>query len=125
MAPNLSFAPSIANGTCNPAASAQYITQFFNNTDIAPIPGLATITADLYGDATVPSAATEAGASGLSPQILIPTPVVPSPSACVASASMPMADAPIPMTAATDPMQAMASGSAVAMSSGVSPPSGC
>jgi hypothetical protein len=70
---NLSFAPSIANGTCNPAVSAQNLTEFFNNTEVAPIPGLATITAGSYSDATIPSAATEAGASGLSPEIIVPS----------------------------------------------------
>jgi hypothetical protein len=70
---NLSFAPSIANGACNPAVSAQNLTEFFNNTEVAPIPGLATITAGSYSDATIPSAATEAGASGLSPEIIVPS----------------------------------------------------
>ena len=85
--PNLSFAPSIANGTCNPAVSAQNLTEFFNNTEVAPIPGLATITAESYGDATIPSAATEAGASGLSPLIIVPTPGVAS-APCVGSSVM-------------------------------------
>jgi hypothetical protein len=70
---NLAFAPSIGNGTCNPAASTQNLTEFFNNTEVAPIPGLATITAGSYSDATIPSAATEAGASGLSPEIIVPS----------------------------------------------------
>ena len=41
---------------------------------IAPIPGLATITGPAFSDATIPSAATEAGGGSLSPQIIVPTP---------------------------------------------------
>jgi hypothetical protein len=40
----------------------------------SPIPGLATITGPLFSDATIPSAATEAGGAGLSPEIVVPTP---------------------------------------------------
>jgi hypothetical protein len=83
--PNLSFAPSMANGACNPAASAQYLNEFFNNTVIAPIPGLATTTGALYSEATIPTATTEAGASGLSPQIIVPTLLLPTTSPCVTS----------------------------------------
>ena len=108
--PNLSFAPSIANGTCNPAVSAQNLTEFFNNTEVAPIPGLATITAESYGDATIPSAATEAGASGLSPLIVVPTPGVAS-APCIGSSAM-------TGTSSLD-------GAAVAGMSGLSSPPGC
>jgi hypothetical protein len=38
------------------------------------IPGLANITGPAFSDATIPSAATEAGAAGLSPEIVVPTP---------------------------------------------------
>jgi hypothetical protein len=112
--PNLSFAPSIANGTCNPAASAQNLTEFFNNTEIAPIPGLATITGGSYSDATIPSAATEAGASGLSPQIIVPTPASPCAGSTTATTMM------------TDPSSlAMTSSTGVAATSGLLSPSSC
>ncbi len=65
--PNAYFAPSIMNGACNPAISAQNLTEFFNNTAVAPIPGLATITGPAFSDATIPSAATEAGPNGSEP----------------------------------------------------------
>jgi hypothetical protein len=45
-----------------------------NSVTIAPIPGLATITAPAFSDATIPSAATEAGGESLSPEIIVPTP---------------------------------------------------
>jgi hypothetical protein len=112
--PNLSFAPSIANGTCNPAASAQNLTEFFNNTEVAPIPGLATITGESYGDATIPSAATEAGASGLSPQIIVPTPASP----CAGGTTI--------TTTMTNPSGlAMTSSIGTAATSGLLSPSSC
>jgi hypothetical protein len=40
----------------------------------SPIPGLATITGPAFSDATISSAATEAGGAGLSPEIVVPTP---------------------------------------------------
>jgi hypothetical protein len=76
--PNSYFAPSIMNGTCNPAISAQNLTEFFNNTTVAPIPGLATITGPVFSDATIPSAATQAGGAGQSPLIIGPS-ILPSP----------------------------------------------
>ena len=72
--PNSSFAPSISNGTCNPAINAQNATEILGNTTVAPIPGLATITGPQYDDATVPATSTETGGDGLSPQIIVPTP---------------------------------------------------
>lgn len=72
--PNLSFAPSISTGVCNPAIDTQNASEILGNTTVAPIPGLATVTPSQYGDATVPSASTETTADGLSPQIIVPTP---------------------------------------------------
>jgi hypothetical protein len=128
--PNLSFAPSMANGTCNPAASAQNLTEFFNNTEVAPIPGLATITAELYGDATIPSAATEAGTSGLSPLIIVPTPGVAT-APCVGSSAMTdTSSLAMPGTSSlivpnTSSLAMPSDGTAAAGMSGLSSPSGC
>jgi len=40
----------------------------------SPIAGLATITGPAFSDATISSAAMEAGGAGLSPEIIVPTP---------------------------------------------------
>jgi hypothetical protein len=78
--PSPSFGSSIANGGCNPANATQNALEALGVAAvIAPIPGLATITAPTYSDATVPSAMTEAGGSGLSPLIVVPSPLVVSP----------------------------------------------
>lgn len=110
-----SFGGSIMSGTCDPTAGTRAVIEALGSSVSVTIPGLATIDASTYVDATIPPTATEAGAPGLSPQIIVPTPALPSP--CVASATMP---------SITDPTaQAMASGTAVATSSGVASPSGC
>jgi hypothetical protein len=70
-----SFGTSVTTGACNAAASTTEATEALGNSvTIAPIPGLATITAPAFSDATIPSAATEAGGESLSPQIIVPTP---------------------------------------------------
>jgi hypothetical protein len=75
--PNPSFNPSIASGACNPAIGAQNIVEALGIAAVvAPIPGLATIEASTYADATVPTAMTEAGATGMSPLIVVPSPPV-------------------------------------------------
>jgi hypothetical protein len=116
--PNSSFGTSITTGACNPATITQNIAEFFNNTAVAPIPGLATITGSAFSDATIPSAATEAGGSGQSPQIISPTPNVPSTSPCAGNIT-------IPPTVTTDPTTLMSS--STSMTEASSPPSlfGC
>ena len=69
-----SFGTSIMTGACNPAAAALEATEASGNSIASPIPGLATITGPAFSDATIPSAATEAGGAGLSPEIVVPTP---------------------------------------------------
>jgi len=74
-----SFGTSVMSGTCNPTASAQAAIEASGTaTAVSPIPGLATITGPAYSDATIPTAAAEAGGAGLSPLIIVPTPVDPS-----------------------------------------------
>ena len=116
--PSFSFGTSIMTGACNPATITQNTAEFFDNTAVVPIPGLATITGPTFSDATIPTAATEAGGSGESPQIIGPTPVVPSASPCGANVT-------IPPTVITDPTTLMSSGTSMADVS--SPPSlfGC
>jgi hypothetical protein len=116
--PNSSFGASIMTGACNPATITQNTAEFFNNTAVAPIPGLATITGPTFSDATIPSAATETGGSGQSPQIIVPTPNIPSASPCVGNTT-------IAPTVITDPTTLMSSGATMATAS--SPPSlfGC
>jgi hypothetical protein len=103
--PNSSFGTSITTGACNPATITQKIAEFFNNTAVVPIPGLATITGPTFSDATIPTAATEAGGSGESPQIIGPTPDVPSASPCIGNTT-------IAPTVLTDPTTLMSSGTA-------------
>ena len=70
-----SFGTSVTTGACNAAARTREATEALGNSvTIAPIPGLATITGPAFSDATIPSAATEAGGESLSPQIIVPTP---------------------------------------------------
>jgi glucose/arabinose dehydrogenase len=70
-----SFGTSVTTGACNAVASTTEATEALGNSvTIAPIPGLATITGPAFSDATIPSAATEAGGESLSPQIIVPTP---------------------------------------------------
>jgi hypothetical protein len=59
---------------CNPTAAALDATEALGNNVASPIPGLATITGPAFSDATIPSAATEAGGAGMSPEIVVPTP---------------------------------------------------
>jgi hypothetical protein len=112
------FGTSIMSGSCDPTASANATIEALGTTVAVTLPGLGTTTAPTYGDATIPSAATEAGAAGMSPLIVVPTPAVPSASPCVGNAT-------IPLTVITDPTALMAGGAAVATTS--SPPSlfGC
>jgi hypothetical protein len=69
-----SFGTSVMTGACNPTAAAMNATEGSGNSVATPIPGLATITGPAFSDATIPSAATEAGGAGLSPEIVLPTP---------------------------------------------------
>jgi hypothetical protein len=69
-----SFGTSVMTGGCNPTAAVQDATEASGDSVASPIPGLATITGPAYSDATIPSAATEAGGAGLSPEIVVPTP---------------------------------------------------
>ena len=69
-----SFGTSVTTGACNSAASTTDATEALGNSVTAPIPGLAIITGPAFSDATIPSAATEASAAGLSPLIIVPTP---------------------------------------------------
>jgi len=69
-----SFGASGMTGACDPTAAAVEATEASGNSVASPIPGLATITGPAFSDATIPSAATEAGAAGLSPEIVVPTP---------------------------------------------------
>lgn len=69
-----SFGTSIMTGACNPTAATLDATEALGNSVASPIPGLATITGPAFSDATIPSAATEAGGAGMSPEIVVPTP---------------------------------------------------
>ena len=69
-----SFGTSVVTGACNPTAAALNATEASGDSVASPIPGLATITGPEYGDATIPSAAIEAGGTGQSPEIVLPTP---------------------------------------------------
>jgi hypothetical protein len=64
-------------GTCDPTASARATIEALGSGVAVSIPGLATTTEATYSDATIPSTATEAGGAGLSPLIIVPTPVIP------------------------------------------------
>jgi hypothetical protein len=68
------FGTSIMTAACNPAAAILDATEASGNSLASPIPGLATITGPAFSDATISSAATEAGGAGLSPEIVVPTP---------------------------------------------------
>jgi hypothetical protein len=68
------FGTSIMTAACNPAAATLDATEASGNSVASPIPGLATITGPAFSDATISSAATEAGGAGLSPEIVVPTP---------------------------------------------------
>jgi hypothetical protein len=116
-APVSSFGTSIMTGACNPAAITQNTSEFFNNTAVVPTPGLATITGSTFSDATIPIGATEAGSSGQSPQVIVPTPNIPSASPCVGNTT-------IAPTVITDPTTLMSSGTGMTASA---PPSlfGC
>ena len=69
-----SFGTSVTTGGCNVTAAALDVTEASGSSVASPIPGLATITGPAFSDATIPSAATEAGGAGLSPEIVVPTP---------------------------------------------------
>ena len=73
-----SFGTSIMTGACDPAAAALDASEASGNSVASPVPGLATITGPSFSDATIPSAATEAGGAGLSPEIVVPTPDSPA-----------------------------------------------
>ena len=68
-----SFGTSVTTGGCNVTAAALDVTEASGSSVASPIPGLATITGPAFSDATIPSAATEAGGAGLSPEIVVPT----------------------------------------------------
>jgi hypothetical protein len=112
------FGGAALSGSCDPNASTNTILEDLGTNTSVTLPGLATIDGSTYADAVAPAAMTEVGAAGLSPQILVPAPAVPSASACAT-------DGTIPLTVITDPMALAASGSAMATPSGVSPLSGC
>jgi hypothetical protein len=90
------FGPSTMTGTCDPTASTQAIIEALGSSVAVTLPGLATTTGVPYSDATVPSSALDAGGSGQSPQLLVPTPTNPSASPCVGNTT-------IPLTVITDP----------------------
>src|SRR5262245_32978965 len=114
-----SFGASTTSGICDASASTGAVLEAWGSSVSVTLPGLATITGSSYADAVRPSAATEVGGPGQAPLIVVPAPVVPSASPCVGDATMPIGGT-------TDPAAlAMASGAAVAASSGVSPPFGC
>jgi len=69
-----SFGTSVMTGGCNATAAAVEATEASGSSVASPIPGLASITGPAFSDATIPSAATEAGGAGLSPEIVVPTP---------------------------------------------------
>ena len=69
-----SFGTSSITAVCDPAAAGAVAAESSGMDVTSPIPGLATITGPAFSDATIPSAATEAGAAGLSPEIVVPTP---------------------------------------------------
>ena len=94
--PAYSFGSSIMTGACNPSASAAAIIEALGASVAVTIPGLATTTAPTYSDATVPATGMEVGVGGMSPEIVVPTPVPPSTSPCVGSTT-------IPLTVITDP----------------------
>ena len=98
--PASSFGTSIMNGTCDPTAIGRATIEALGSSLAVSIPGLATITGSTYSDATIPSAATEAGGAGLSPLIVVPTPVTPSASPSLATTTGSMySGATIPSTA--------------------------
>jgi hypothetical protein len=72
------FGSSIATGNCDPTASTTATLEALGASVSVPLPGPATITGTTYSDATIPPTATEAGSAGLSPLIVVPTPVNPS-----------------------------------------------
>ena len=68
------FGTSIMTGACNPTSAAVNSTDALGSSVSAPIPGLPTIAGSAFSDATIPSAATEVGGTGLSPLVIVPTP---------------------------------------------------
>jgi len=68
------FGTSIMTGVCNPTEATLDATEASGDSVASPIPGLATITGPAFSDATISSAAMEAGGAGLSPEIVVPTP---------------------------------------------------
>jgi hypothetical protein len=66
------FGSSTLTGVCDPNASTLAIIGALGGSVDVTTPGLATVTASIYSDATVPSTAVEAGAAGLSPLIIAP-----------------------------------------------------
>lgn len=76
--PAYAFGSSISTGACDPTASATATLEALGASVSVTLPGPATITGSTYSDATIPPTATEAGAAGLSPLIVVPTPINPS-----------------------------------------------
>lgn len=76
--PAYAFGPSTTTGACNPAAATTAIIEALGASVDVTIPGLASTTTQTYTDATIPPTAVESGAAGLSPQLIVPTPVPPS-----------------------------------------------
>ena len=76
--PAYAFGSSVATGACDPSASTTAIIEALGASVQVNLPGPASITASTYSDATIPPTATEVGAAGLSPIIVVPTPLNPS-----------------------------------------------
>lgn len=117
--PAYSFGSSTMTGACNPTASATAIIEALGTGVAVTLPGLAITTAPTYGDATVPATGLEVDVGGMSPQIVVPTPVTPSASPCVGNAT-------IPLTVVTDPTSLATSiGASVAGTSTLASTFGC
>jgi hypothetical protein len=113
--PPYSFGPSITTDACNPTVSTTATIEALGSSVAVTLPGLASTTATTYSDATVPSTATEAvGAAGLSPLIVVPTPVIPTASPCAGS-----------MMITSPSGLAMTGSTGVAATSGLSSASAC
>ena len=76
--PAYAFGSSVATGACDPSASTTAIIEALGASVQVNLPGPASITASTNSDATNPPTAKHDGAAGLSPIIVVPTPVNPS-----------------------------------------------